>query len=121
MVLPVRGAKGKPEADPMAPMNDKFEQMRKEDARLVKGIFQDNEVKGGKVEFFFKKWKGDNIQRYNLEDGLEYELPLAVVKHLNSNCYYQEDCYIHGFDGKPVKNIASKKKHRFSFKISEYC
>lgn len=101
----------------------KFEKQRQEESRLIKGIFQDNELKGGTLKFPFKKFQGDQIVTYNLTDGQEYDLPLSVVKHLNSNCFYSEDLYVTGLvtpDGKPIKNPNPKKKHRFSFKISEY-
>lgn len=111
--------RGKTEADPDAPMSDALEKQRKEEARLVKGIFQDNEIKGGSVHFFFKKFKGDPIQEYRLFDGQEYEIPLAVAKHLNSGCAYESHSYLLGADGKPLKN--PKKTHRFSFKALEFC
>lgn len=98
--------------------NYRFEKERQADARLVKGVFQDNELAGGQVDFFFKKYKGDPIKRYVLKDGETYELPLGVVKHLNSNCAYQSHHYLLGPDGKPTKS--AKKTHRFSFKVAEY-
>jgi len=114
----VKGAKGRPMADPDTPMIDKFEQQRKEDARLIKGTFQDNAGKGGHVRFFFRKWKGDPVAEYTLEDGKEYELPLAVVRHLNSGCCYEQHSYLTGPDGKHLKT--GRKIHRFSFKTAEY-
>ena len=106
-----------------APINDKIEQMRQEEARLVKGVFQDNEVKGGTIKFPFKKYPGDPIVTWTLTDGQEYELPLMLVRHLNSPCCYVENAYLNNMltaDGKPMLNPSPKKKHRFSFKISEY-
>jgi hypothetical protein len=101
----------------------KFEKQRVEESRLVKGIFQDNEVKGGTVKFSFKKFKGDPIQTYAFTDGCEYEIPLAVVKHLNSGCFYMEDVFVNGLlsaEGTAMKNPNPKKKHRFTFKTAEY-
>jgi hypothetical protein len=102
----------------------KFEKQRTDEARLIKGIFQDNEIKGGTIKFPFKKFKGDPIVTYTFTDGCEYEIPLALVKHLNSGCFYQEDAYCgNGLlspDGKPLKNPNPKRKHRFTFKTSEY-
>lgn len=116
--------KNKFEGDLSASDDYKFEKQRQEESKLVKGIFQDNEVKGGCIEFPFRKFKGDPIVFYKLVDGGEYELPLAVVKHLNSNCFYAQDAYSKDLvtvDGKPMKNPNSKRFHRFSFKVSEYC
>lgn len=101
----------------------RWEQQRKEDSKLIKGIFQDNEKKGGSITFFFKKYKGDPIKEYTLTDGHEYELPLGVVRHLNSNCYYQQDAYLENMmdpQGRPLKNPNPKKFYRFSFKPLEY-
>ena len=118
-----RAAVAKVEEEVVPSSDYRFEKERQEDARIVKGVFQDNEIKGGSITFPFKKWKGDKIEIYRLIDGQEYELPLGVVKHLNSNCFYQEDAYANGLvtpDGKPLKNPNPKKKHRFSFKVAEY-
>lgn len=112
-----------PAKEAEAPVMDKIERMRQEESRLVKGVFQDNELKGGTLKFPFKKYKGDHIITYSLTDGCEYELPLSVVRHLNSGCCYTEDAYQNGLltaDGKPLKNPNPKKKHRFNFKIAEY-
>lgn len=112
------GAKGKPEADPTAPMCDKFEEMRKKDARIVKGRFIDNELKGGTVSFFFRKWKGDQVTKYDLTDGEEYELPVAVIKHLVEGCYQTEDSYlVDAHTNQPL--TVPKKRARFAFVSSE--
>jgi hypothetical protein len=67
---------------------DKWEDQRIRESRLVKGRFQCHEAKGGSIEFVFKKFKGDKVQKYKLRDGGEYELPISVVKHLNEDCNY---------------------------------
>lgn len=100
-----------------------IQKMRREESRMVKGIFQDVEKAGGVVSFPFHKYPGDGYEMYTLRDGCEYELPLAVVRHLNSECYYSKDAYCNDLvspDGKPMKNPNPKKEHRFSFKVSEY-
>lgn len=103
---------------------EKIERQRQEESVKIKGTFQDNELKGGSIAFSFKKFPGDDIVNYHLYDGQEYELPLSVVKHLNSGCYYSTDTYspnsLLQADGKPMKNTAAKKFHRFSFKVSGY-
>ncbi len=112
-----------PAKEKVAPVADKIEQMRKEESRLVKGVFQDNEVKGGTLKFPFKKYPGEPITTWVLTDGQEYELPLSIVRHLNSGCCYVENAYLNNMvtaDGKPMLNPNPKKKHRFNFKISEY-
>lgn len=115
--------KEKIKTDPETTVPYRWEQQRKEESRLIKGIFQDHEKSGGSVSFPFKKFRGDEIKSYTLVDGHEYELPLSVVKHLNNGCYYFEDAYVDGLSdpsGRPLKNPNPKKKHRFSFKPTEY-
>ena len=119
MVRPLQGVKTKVENDPSEPMSDKLERQRLEESKLVRGIFQDREVKGGSVKFPFKKFKGDQIVFYTLVDGEEYEIPLAVAKHLNSGCAYVKYSSIMGLDGKVLKN--PKPEHRFAFKSKEFC
>ena len=106
------------EADPSAPMIDKFEEKRIEESKLVKGIFEFKDLPGGTLDFFHRKWKGDKVQRYILVDGHEYELPLGVVRKLNSECATTEHSYLLGPDGKHLKT--GKKRNRFAFKSREY-
>ena len=96
----------------------RFEEERKADSKKVKGIFQYHELHGGTLSFCFKKWKGDTLQHYTLVDGQEYELPLGVVRHLNSDCSTEEHSYLLGPDGKHIKT--GRKIPRFSFKSREY-
>jgi len=116
-------SKNKFEGDVASPLPDHLEKQRQEESRLVKGVFQDSEVRGGSVTFPFKKFKGDEIKMYSFVDGQEYEVPLAVVKHMNSGCFYEQDSYCKDLvtaNGFPMKNPNPKRFHRFSFKVSEY-
>ena len=72
------------------------EYMRAKENQLVKGIFRYHELPGGALEFPFRKYKGDPVDMYNLVDGGVYSLPLAVAKHLNSNCAYKVYDYVKG-------------------------
>lgn len=40
------------------------------------------------MEFQYRKYKGDPIQKYSMKDGEVYEVPLGVARHLNTNCWY---------------------------------
>jgi len=92
---------------------DKLKKMHKEDSKLVKGRFSCHEPKGGSVKFSFRKYKEDPVKHYHLMDGMEYELPLAVAKHLN-NCGWEVHAHILDKDGNPVVGTG-KKEHRFTF------
>jgi len=114
----VRKKTPRKEGDPTAPMIDKFEEKKKEESKMIKGIFEFRALPGGTLDFWHKKWKGEKIQRYILVDGQEYDLPLAVVRKLNSECYVTEHSHLLGPDGKHLKT--GRKRHRFAFKTLEY-
>ena len=46
--------------------------LRDQESKPVTGVFHFNELPGGTLDFFFKKWKGDPIERYKLKDGEGY-------------------------------------------------
>ncbi len=72
------------------------EYMRAKDNELVTGIFRYHELPGGALEFVFRKYKGDPVDKYTLIDGQVYTIPIGVAKHLNSNCAYPQYDYIKG-------------------------
>jgi len=93
--------------------SEKLEAMRKEDAKIVKGKFNCHSPKGGSIKFPYRKYKGDPIVNYSLEDGKIYDLPLGVVKHLN-NCGVEINAHLLDATGNPIVGIG-KKDYRFSF------
>ena len=82
--------------------------LRDRDRQKVKGIFRFYEVPGGSMSFVYRKYKGDQIERYDMIDGMVYEVPLGVARHLNNNVWYP----IHGFltdeNGSPKQHIAQR-------------
>lgn len=103
--------------DSVASSEYRFAKERAADARLVKGVFEDRDVRGGCITFPFKKWQGEEITNYTLVDGHEYELPLGVVKHLNQ-CGHMLSKNLLDAQGLPIKT--QTKVHRFAFKSSEF-
>ena len=87
---------------------------RDRDRQKVKGIFKFHEIQGGSMTFVYKAYKGDEVQKYTLEDGKVYEIPLGCARHLNNNCWYPVHKDEIDDDGKPVARIA-EKVHRCSF------
>ncbi len=73
--------------------------MRAKENENVTGRFIYHELPGGCLEFVFRKYKGDPVDKYSLIDGGVYTIPLAVAKHLNSNCSYPQYEYIKGEPG----------------------
>lgn len=68
----------------LAALDDK----RAEEQKMVRGIFRFHEVPGGQMDFVFRKYKGDRLEKYSMKDGEVYEVPLGVARHLNTNCWY---------------------------------
>lgn len=93
--------------------------LRDKDREMVRGKFIFHEVPGGTVKFPFRKWKGDDVQMYELTDGHVYSIPLGVAKHLNQNCWYPIHAYQLDDNGKPVANVKEKKR-RMSFQSLEF-
>jgi len=90
----------------------------KKDLKSIKGKFMCHEPKGGSVKFSYRKYKGEPIQTYYLEDNEEYELPVGVVKHLN-NTGWRDSVYLLDAKGNPIKG-KGKFNRRFSFQPIDF-
>jgi hypothetical protein len=99
---------------------EELEKMRKEDNKLVKGVFRCHEPRGGSVTLVWKEHKGDPLRRWHLEDGKEYEIPKGLARHLNKNCNYYQHTHILGKNGEPDVNRAGKKISRMNFESLEF-
>ena len=102
-----------------------------EDVPKVIGIFKNLEFPGSGISFPFRKgWKGP-IKQFTFFDGLKYEIPETLAKHLNERCAYTTLKWISAdrtevMSAKPVINASmpnfrqeiDKKIHRFMFQIT---
>lgn len=89
------------------------------DKEMVKGIFRFYEVPGGSMNFVYKAYKGDEVERYDLMDNQVYTIPLGVAKHLNKNGWYPMHAYALDDFGKPIMKIGQKVR-RFGFQSLEF-
>ncbi len=87
---------------------------RDKDRELVKGIFRFHEVPGGSMNFVYKAYKEDPLEKYTFIDGGIYTIPLGVAKHLNKNCWYPVHSYMQDEYGKPAMKV-NQKVRRMSF------
>lgn len=71
------------------------------------------------MSFNFKKYRQDDVQRYDMTDGHVYTVPYGVAVHLNKNCSYPEHSYILDDYGKPVQKIG-KMIRRCSFQSLDF-
>jgi hypothetical protein len=71
------------------------------------------------MEFVFKKYKGDPLEKFTMVDGEVYTVPLGVAKHLNANCWYPSYNYKNDEAGRPTMSV-SEKVRRCSFQSLEF-
>jgi hypothetical protein len=93
--------------------------MRDKDREMVKGIFKYYEVPGACMEFVYKAYKEDPLEKYTLWDGEAYNLPLGVAKHLNKNGWYPVHAHAQDADGRVVAKVGQKVR-RFGFQSLEF-
>lgn len=103
-----------------AQKDDKLYRMWQEDSKLVRGIFRCHEPKGGQVMFYYRKYKWDDIKKYEFKDGEVYEIPKGVAKHINQNCHYYIHSNILDANGAPALDKQNKKVDRMMFESTEF-
>jgi len=104
--------------DPSLQKKD-WKHKRDEERQLVTGIIKNYECPGGCVEFVFRKWKGDPIEKFSFIDGQVVKIPLGVARHLNTNCYYPVHALSQDKDGKPSYKVG-RKIRRYGFQSLEF-
>ncbi len=97
--------------------NLKYE--RDKDREMVKGIFRFHEVPGGNMKFVFRKYREDQVENYDFNDGQIYSIPLGVARHLNSNLWYPIHSFLQDENGNPAMKV-SQKVRRCSFQSLEF-
>ena len=107
----------KPVESKEMPENLKFQ--REKDRTPVRGKFIYHEVPGGSMEFNYRKYKGDPIEKFSMVDGGIYTIPLGVAKHLNSNGWYPIHAFAKNENGMQDMKIGQKVR-RFSFQSLEF-
>ncbi len=85
-----------------------MESLRARDAQMVRCRFKNYEHVGGDLKFCFKKYKHDPMETYHFEDGGVYTVPIAVIKHINQDCYVPSHKYSMDETGKYFQKIGSK-------------
>ena len=97
----------------------KLAYQRDKESEMVRGIFRFHECEGAAMKFPFKKYKGDEVIHYNLMDGQEYTIPLAVARHLNKNGSYPVHAYALSESGASSVRVGHKVR-RFSFQSLDF-
>jgi len=95
------------------------EQRRVRDNELVRGRFTFTEVPGGTLRFAFKKYQGDHIKDYTINDGAIVTIPRGVAKHLATNGKYPVHENAMDENGRPFMRIKSYNT-RYNFESLEF-
>lgn len=69
---------------PAAERDELLKKMRKEDEKMVSGMFEFLDAQGGWIEFSYRKYPGEVLQIIKLIHGEHCDLPMGIVKHLNN-------------------------------------
>jgi hypothetical protein len=89
------------------------------DSQIVKGIFRFYECPGAMLSFVYRAYKEDDVERYDLQDGQVYSIPLGVARHLNKSGRYPIHAYKVNEDGTTSQHIG-KKVARYGFQSLEF-
>lgn len=94
---------------------------REKDLEKVKGVFRFYEVNmpDATLSFNFRKYREDDIERYDLVNNKMYELPRMVAEHLVQNGKYVVHKYAKDKDGNTSMRVG-EVKHRFGFESLEF-
>src|ERR1700678_3470854 len=69
---------------PPAEREARVKEMRKEDDKIRKGMFEFLDAQGGWLEFAYRKYPGEPIQMIKMIHGEICDLPMGIIKHLNN-------------------------------------
>jgi hypothetical protein len=89
------------------------------DRQPVKGIFRFYECPGAVLSFVYRKYKEDDVERFDLMDGQVYSVPLGVARHLNKSGRYPIHAYKQDEAGNVSQHIG-KKVARYGFQSLEF-
>lgn len=89
---------------------------RDKDRTMVRGMFQNHECPGGSFAFMVRKYAEDPIEKYTMQDGEVYTIPLGVARHLNTSCWFP----VHKFKSKDSSMTVQEKMRRVSFQGLEF-
>lgn len=99
--------------------NKYIKKLRDRDSQKVKGVFRFYEVPNGNLTFFYKIYPQEPVEKYSLDDGKMYELPLGVARHLNTSGKYPVHAHKMGENDKPSIYV-NKLISRYAFQSLDF-
>lgn len=82
------------------------EKQKKEDKKIVKARYINSRGKHERLQKPYCRWSGEPIRLYNLIPGYVYELPMGMVKEVNSKKTIKRSGLV-SLDGQPLKRDES--------------
>jgi len=76
--------KKSPKTLPPQEREELVKKMRKEDDKIMTGMFEFLDAQGGWFEFAYRKYPGEAIQMIKMIHGEICDLPMGIIKHLNN-------------------------------------
>jgi hypothetical protein len=92
---------------------------RDKDREKVRGIFRFYECPGATLSFVYKAYKEDDVERFDLQDGQVYSIPLGVARHLNKSGRYPIHAYKVNEDG-TTSQYVGRRVARYGFQSLEF-
>ena len=89
------------------------------DREPVRGIFRFYECPGAMLQFVYRAYKEDDVERFDLQDGNVYTIPLGVARHLNKSGRYPIHAFKVNDDGTTSQHVG-KKVARYGFQSLEF-
>lgn len=103
--------------EPVKKVNMQYQ--RDKEREIVTGIAKNYECPGGVIEFVYKKYKGDQVEKYSFRDGEVCKIPLGVARHMNTDCWYPIHANTMDENGKYICKVGTKVR-RFGFQSLEF-
>jgi len=97
-------------------LEELLKKKRKEDDKLVHGMFEFIDAHGGFMDFAYRKYPGEAIKMIKITHGDICDLPLGIVKHLNNTKrkVRKYDLTLPPVGGKPMRSFELQSRVKFT-------
>lgn len=101
---------------PPAERDELVKKMRKEDDKIMTGMFEFLDAQGGWLEFAYRKYPGEPIQMIKMIHGEICDLPMGIIKHLNNTKrkIRRYNLELPAAGGKPPRSYDTVSRVRFT-------
>jgi hypothetical protein len=100
--------KGVMNTKPKAEVDQMIAKLKKEHSKLIKGMFEFLDAQGGWLDWNYRWFPDEPIQKFRITHGEICELPLGVVKHLNNTVKKTRNMAMEKPDGTKMPGTVTK-------------